>query len=887
VVEPIRENAAKLVGQPTSVAPSPPPINTSNKRPLGSMDESYCKEKGATTLQESLRRGYFGQGEVEDEYNQSGSQRVNRIATRQKKKHTPVAHVFQQQGSANEGQEIGTTASSTITKIAPAVALDQQSKPPMVAKERGGSKKTWLRPLQLTAVLRNNPLPSGPAPPLSADVQRSKQSIPSLARRPSTAMACSSTTSPRMRLSVPALSSIPYKDTLPIPSSNLDRRSRASTVSSMESKASVNNNAKDCDNFTQRTDFTQRTVGSSILFKDEELRRTAPDHPPPREDLPQLPSTATTITFPRPRSMSFGSYQDQKIVSPHEATDILFNLVSRFKNDGSPSTFRSAAPPLPHSQTTQRRTTTTSFSTYSHLSPMLTTPDLAKQMRGIRTTCTTLESILTYQSSSDGSSSFQTGTMNSSRAAAMSEVQSSQNHGGNHNNNNNNHLQSLIDGVLEDIEDLISQSADTSRECQSGSREGPPRRGNMVRSNSMSSVGSAHSKFQWPPKGPSNVDKSNSPSRKLRLLGAKLFSAEVEVDAQESPCPASKRRLAVAEAGASSSKQNISHQSNRVSQLDLTKKLASTFRTDLTVGQACIPLPKLDYQDLLQMRHQVYSRSNQVPETTLPPTIRVQRPLSETSRSSGTIGSPDSAVIQRAEVVKNRKSAASLMQLNGVLNKRGSTRTRVISTCSSVIYQEEEEQDCKRSPCTPNSTSFTTTTSSSLFGSERDHSRFWSSVKRNSFSTSYTEFSPLSFQHYSKEQKPVESTLSISSILQSEEETIDYDREAREAIQASREEYSDSEYVRQILSSKRKEEDGDGNDYVARDPNLAFSTSYSLYSTQNTAGSNRIPPRVTRNVYTTQWQDTIAAYHLSGGEATRSKEKINKEPSPNHHKRSH
>lgn len=673
------------------------------------------------------------------------------------------------------------------------------------AKERGGSKKAWLRPLQLTAVLRTGNNHSLPTPPqTAAEVrQTSKQSDPCLIQRAAVEETASP---PRLRLSVPALSSIQYKDTLPIPPRC--RKSRASTVSSMDSRTSTCAVKEDS---TQRTEeHTQRTVGSSILFKDEELMR-ADDRLPPRESLPGLPLPPPR----RDRVSSSASDTGKQTVTPRQATDILYNLVLGFKNDNSPSTFRTSSQVVPGS---------------IHLTPLQSTPNVFKQRR--RTTCTTLESILSYQSSTDGSSSFQSRAISSTAGDTSGHSQSK-------------HLQSLIDGVLEDIEDLLCQSAGSSKQSTLSPSEDRKKttRGlrTRVRSISMSSVGSAHSKFQWPPK----TTDSMYQQPQLRLLGAKLFSPTMEISAQDSPCPASKKRPNTGESMAKEvhKEEDIC----RASQLDLTKKLdTGDFKTDIIVGQAQIPpMPKLAFQNMLQrpatqqqqqqqqQHHYHHLRratddssfifSSMSPSTMkssvkvaspLPPTIRVQRPLSETSVSDATFESQDVAVIQCAKVVQNRSSSASLMDISGIMQQSSKRRSRSPSCSSPARHDAPEEPERQQasaannradygSPSTPLSLS-----SSSQPWSDSSLSRTWeNSGKRNSFSTAYTEISPVSALDFKLKQQTYtspESVLYGKEAVQTKDGLQEY-QEALEAIHLSRQSHQDSEYARQILSSKLKD----------------------------------------------------------------------------------
>jgi hypothetical protein len=725
---------------------------------------------------------------------------IQHIGGSRRKKRPPVPLLLLQ--SRKEG-EWGTqdqrpyTAYPTLPRPLASSQLQAPMSAPLgshTAKERGGSRKAWLRPLQLTAVLRtgNSSTHSPSPPPLptppTASVMRQtgKQSDPCLIQR----TALGENASPmRPRLSVPVLSSIQYKDTLPIPPRS--RRSRASTVSSMDSRISVNVTKEDQ---TQRTEYTQKTVGSSILFKDEELM-SAHDRLPPRESLPGLP-----LPLPgRDRLSSSASQFGKQTVTPRQATDILYNLVLGFKNDNSPSTFRTSSHIIPGS---------------THLTPLHNTPEAFRQRRGRRTTCTTLESILSFQSSTDGSSSFQSRPISSSAGDISGHSQSK-------------HLQSLIDGVLEDIEDLLCQSASSSRQSTL-----PPSEGNSsisrgtrrrLRSISMSSAGSAHSKFQWPPKTTDTMYQQPQ----LRLLGAKLFSPSMEISPQDSPCPSSKKRPATAE--------KVEVDCHQVSQLDLTKKIDKfNFQTDLTVGQACIPpLPKLAFQSMMQMpapQHQSQrlqqrratedasfifssmSPSKMQPSvkavSPLPPTIRVQRPLSETSVSDATFESQDVAVIQCAKVVQNRTSAASLMDLGGILNQANKRRSRSPSCSSSSPHAHpavsEQAAGKYGSPSTP--LSFT---SSSQPWSDSSLSRIWeSSEKRHSFSTAYTDISPVSAVDYKLKQQTYTSPVSIlhgnKNVLEKKDNLASY-QDALQAIEFSRQQYHDSEYARQILSSEIKD----------------------------------------------------------------------------------
>lgn len=744
----IRSNAAKLVSQASLPAWSTdmPSLSIAagadEYKPLSSVEatvalsgslQRYCPDLDQLCISDNEEQAY-----------RSAPQPPQRLPSRSKRR-PPLPLLLMQHNKLDRDGSKDQPLSATSAKA--------QATDPKAATDREGSLKAWLRPLQLSATLRT----AAPGP-LPSPYTRHKHPAPSEAGN-------IVVTSPqRARLSVPALSSIKYNDSLPIPPRT--RQSRASTISSMESRIS----APGLDDYTQRTEHTQATVGSSILFRDEELRRAAPTRPP-LESLPLLPSSG------RGRARSCDSTRGEPLVSPREATDILFNLVSRFKNDGSPSTFRSAS-------------AATQTIASSALMPCNLTSDALRQRRGRRTTCTTLESILTYQSSSDDSSSFQSRTVSS--GVGHSKAAPSQ----------STHVQKLIDGVLEDIADLISQTIDTSRSCSSErqtemdkvSDEGPSRP-------SMSSIDSTRTKIQWPPVPESNA--GNEPGQ-LRLLGAKLFSA-MDIEPQDSPCPASKRLAEVGQGG------YRSHHSDRISRLDLTKRHEGGFRTDLTVAHARIPIPKLDLQGMIgamAARQMVVLQHSQPPSRTqptvaasVPPTILVQRPKSEASTCSG-FGSPGSAVIQRAKVVHNRTSSASKMDLRGVLRARVSSSSLSGQTCQGADSPSVKTNDTT-SPSTPLSFA-----SSSQPWSERQSTQLWSSARRNSFSTLHTDISPISTN-----AQPHKGSLSLSLAFddslddfdeeeEKKREEEDSRREALEVIRWSRETLQDSEYVRQILSSE-------------------------------------------------------------------------------------
>lgn len=804
----IRDNAAKMVGQPASLS-IPPTVVL--QRPSMTVDDDQSRYKGsldaAMTLADGMERYSSGLPEIDNGTCQSMPDPMQHLGSRQKKR-PPVPLLLLQSRIEEEHYKERShrpcTANPLVSQIASSTSSVPHTAPlgSQLAKERCGSKKTWLRPLQLTAVLRNNNfIPDSNA----YDVrQNSKQSDPCLMQRTAAEMEepCSSSP-PRVRLSVPALSSIKYRDTLPIPPRS--RRSRASTVSSMDSRTSTSAVKEDQ---TQRTEYTQRTIGSSILFKDEELLRGGSTLPP-QEELPSLP-----VSQSKQRSSLDSCQSEKDAVTPREATDILYNLVRGFKNDNSPSTFR----------TTSNVTNTMAATISHHLTPLQPTPDAFRQRRGRRTTCTTLESILSYQSSTDCSSSFVSRTISSTAGDTSKHTQSE-------------HLQSLIDGVLEDIEDLISKSATSSRGRHTiispakSKKNGSQSRHSLARSASMSSIGSAHSKFQWPLKEETPCYPPAA-SQQLRLLGAKLFSSTMEIQPQDSPCPASKKRpitTIVPGLPRANHQQNLSQQGHG----------HSHFQTDLMVGRACIPpLTKSAFQDMLETRTksafvQQHQGSNQKmkektgfcfscqsPSTMqstckdntsspLPPTIRVQRPLSETSVSTTTHDSPEEpAVIRCAQVVQNRKSSASLMDLNDLLNQCNMKRSRSPS-CSSSQYDPLGNDSVMTAtshgaPSTPFSM-----TSSSQPSTESSLSRLWSAKKRNSYSTAHTEISPVSALEYDKKQISIQTTYQPPPLSSSQEDVADREemlsnQEALETIRLSQYYNPDSEYARQILSSELK-----------------------------------------------------------------------------------
>lgn len=790
----IKDNAAKMVGQPVSLSIPPTVIL---QRPSMTVDDDQSRYKGSLDAAMALVDGM-------EEYNpnlpegdngafQSMPDPMQHLGSRQKKR-PPVPLLLLQSRREEEQYRRPFTAHPSGSQTATSFKVISQTAPlgSLVAKERGGSKKNWLRPLQLTAVLRNHPLPESSA----SDIRKnSKQSDPCLMQR-TAARADQSSSPPKPRLSVPALSSIKYRDTLPIPPRC--PRSRASTVSSIDSRTSTSAVKEDQ---TQRTEYTQMTVSSSILFKDEELLRGGSTLPP-QEALPCLP-----VSHQSKQSSKYSCNSEKDAVTPREATDILYNLVRGFKNDNSPSTFR----------TTSNVTQTMAS---SHLTPLQGTPDAFRQ-RGRRTTCTTLESILSYQSSTDCSSSFVSQAISSTAGDTSRHTQSE-------------HLQSLIDGVLEDIEDLISKSATSSRQRPSLLTPSKSRkcirqgRHSMARSASMSSIGSAHSKFQWPLK--EDVPCYPPPDQQLRLLGAKLFSSAMEIQPQDSPCPASKKRPTT----------KVVPNLPRASQENLSRQGQIDFRTDLMVGHACIPpLSKSAFQDMLETKRKPASVqqhygsisqkveekpgfcfSSQSPSTMqstakenkspLPPTIRIQRPLSETSVSTTTHDTPEEpAVIHCAQVVQNRKSSASLMDLNGMMNQCNIKRARSPS-CSSFQYDLIGNDSAitstnRSSPGTPFSM-----TSSSQPSTEGSLSRMWSEKKRNSYSTAHTEISPVSAIEYERKQRQKQTTNNLPFSLQIQEDFTDNEeilnnQEALETIRLSKYQNPDSEYARQILSSELKD----------------------------------------------------------------------------------
>lgn len=654
------------------------------------------------------------------------------------------------------------------------------------AKERSGSKKNWLRPLQLTANLRSNGKLDNAGPNGKGTQRMGKQSDSCLLQKTLAGGAKVGASPPRTRLSVPALSSIKYKDTLPIPPRS--RQSRASTISSMDSRTSIKEEGGN------RDDYTQRTVGSSILYKDEEILRQQHHQyaQPPTLSLPPhpFPTSASTTSLR-------AKYMNPDDVTPREATDILYNLVSQFKNDGSPSTFRTVS-------------AVTQTIASSRLTPLHLTPEAARYIRGRRTTCTTLESILTYQSSTDYSeSSFQSQTVGSLKDDTKHD----------------SHLQTLIDGVLEDIESLVSSSTKGS---QGGMKGATTASSQHSRSVSDFSVGSAHSKFEWPPKSASQE------SGQLRLLGAKLFSSEIETTPLDSPCPPSRKKSLPLISIHQKKVQGKEDYRSVKKQIDFTH-----FKTDYVVGQARVPSPRDAFKQILAGPQQISPKTtmssanqNETPSSTFlfssqspsimgqslvstassPPSILIQRPLSDTSLSNCSMTtSPDSVIISEAKVVCNRKSSASLMDLNDILQQKNETRSRSTSFASSIQREQNgQKRDAFEYDIPPSPDTSYSFTSSSQAWSEKRLAHYGSfEERRQSFGTECTDISPDSSMSRGHHHKQVPSNKYIPfAIEETEDEEEDRHREhqeyqeAMQTIEESQRYYPDSDYARQILSSK-------------------------------------------------------------------------------------
>lgn len=424
-------------------------------------------------------------------------------------------------------------------------------------------------------------------------------------------------------------------------------------------------------------DSTQKTVGSSILYLDETLNRrtgvqcASPEQitPPTCQNASSVPQTAplnlngkqsiptssiefpidfpTTIAFPC-SPVTEDHLFDTSFTSTMDATDVLYDLLSQFKNESSPSTITSNSQttnrsrPVPSSvmlpefemvtpQTLQRSTTTAART--------LSITNKSTENRMNRATCTTMETIMSYQSSEDSPLSSLIDVDEVMQASQDFTVEADASGGA------SAFLNDLIDGIQHDIS-VSTRSVLNSHTKLSFDSSAPPGcfSHHLKPAASHSTMDSAYSRSAWPLRG------NASP---FRMMGASVVARELKLsDARrfdDSPCPGS-RALKV--------KRN---------EEEGEKNLNASYNTDLTVSHVFVPDISLQHSPLPSRPTNPISAQCDTSAGQTPPKIIVDRPQSDSSMSLQSINSPskcDNAVIQRASVV--RKSSASVLDFSSV-----------------------------------------------------------------------------------------------------------------------------------------------------------------------------------------------------------------------------
>lgn len=422
-------------------------------------------------------------------------------------------------------------------------------------------------------------------------------------------------------------------------------------------------------------DITQKTVGSSILYLDETLNRPAVVHCASPEqlsstisvkvnDVPQVAplqlndkqvvpvmtqdlaiDSPATIAFPR-TPMTEDHMFDSSFTSTMDATDVLYDLLSQFKNESSPSTINTNSQvtnrsrPVPSSimlpefemvtpQNLQRTTATTSTSARTH---SLTNRSSENKLN--RATCTTMETIMSYQSSEDSPlSSLIDENMGASRDFTL-EADAS---GG-----ASAFLNDLIDGVQHDIT-VSTRSVLNSHNKRTFDSSAPPScfGHHLKPAASHSTMDSAYSGSAWPIRG----NASN-----FRMLGANIVARELKLTDtrrfDDSPCPGGRALKVKREENEKEENYNAS------------------FNTDLMVSHVFIPDISLQHSPTPSTRPtNPISVQCDTSAGQTPPKIIVDRPQSDSSLSLSP-SKCDDAIIQRASVI--RKSSASILDFSSV-----------------------------------------------------------------------------------------------------------------------------------------------------------------------------------------------------------------------------
>lgn len=568
---------------------------------------------------------------------------------------------------------------------------------------------------------------------------------------------------------------------------------------------------------------TQRTIGSSILFLDDELNDTSQSL---AKKANIIPSPSTKIC-----SSNMLTPAGNSSVSTMEATDILFSLIRHFKNEGSPSTFAS--------------NNTARAEANSTLSPNARRK-ACTVAKAKRNTCTTMETILTYQSSTDSLSSH-SATRTLASDAEGDERQSARREG------DESLLEDLIEGVVNDVPPSAAPSRRTrTRTHSSSSRICASPVVSTIRSSSHpSSLDSAYSGFCWPPSGhPAFAARlATTPQRgktthgQIRMLGAGVVARELSESFEpfESPCPESRSQGRMRSISALSCPRPKARPS---SELDLTRLTPSTScqMMDITVSQTFVPDVtnamlaigrKADSKYSAAPRRQKavdltpstptafsYSpqscskkrRSKSFSVRQTPPVIRVERPQSDSTLSQhGDMLNDEDAIIHRASIA--RKSTASVLDFSLIAARTslyaGPSRSR-----NSSLFSSDGKQRLQKAPgsggnplpwsslsntaaLSPQSASLSPASSSHRHWSDISASFAWSEgSKRLSFGTTCTVPSPGWERSRSGEEAK---QIFDEKQARGPSEHIKWTQSALSELRDSLQKYPDSPYSRSIM----------------------------------------------------------------------------------------
>ncbi|PWN36327.1 uncharacterized protein FA14DRAFT_184890 [Meira miltonrushii] len=568
-------------------------------------------------------------------------------------------------------------------------------------------------------------------------------------------------------------------------------------------------------------DSTQKTVGSSILYLDETLNRPIPVgmhcaspeqmSPPTCQTVSSISQTAplnlkgkksvpfSTIDFPidSPATIAFPRTPvtedhcfDNSFTSTMDATDVLYDLLSQFKNESSPSTITSNSQttnrsrPVPSSvmlpefemvtPQTLQQSTTTEARTRS-----ITNKSIEIKMN--RATCTTMETIMSYQSSEDSPLSSLVDGDEVMQASQDFTVEADASGGA------SAFLNDLIDGIQHDIS-VSSRSVLNSHSKRYFDSSAPPScfGHHLKPAASHSTMDSAYSGFAWPLR--------ENPSPSFRMMGASIVARELKMsDARrfdDSPCPGS--RVAKVKRDEESEKNH-----------------KATFNTDLTVSHVLVPDISLQHSPIPSRPTNPISAQCDTSAGQTPPKIIVDRPQSDSSMSLQSINSPskcDDAVIQRASVV--RKSSASILDFSSVrmsMDVFGSVvegkRCRISSMKAKAVVpmlpSPHADWDTYGSPV------------SSRSPSQSPNLSFAWSGKRFSSSTGYTVPSPIPRNGSGGIDSQKSSFGADPFITRSKSEQIDESiltditdlRGILSLLRESKERFPDSEYSRVLMET--------------------------------------------------------------------------------------